>query len=61
MTAYVRCLLAGLLLAGNAVGIGAYEAGEPGDCAGAAERFVFSWPISDDCHDRAAAPRPARR
>jgi len=52
MTGYVRSLLAGLLLTGNAVGVAGYEASEAGDCAGAAERFVFSWPISDDCHDR---------
>jgi hypothetical protein len=52
MNGYIRFLLAGLMLAGSAVGISAYEANEPGDCAGAAERFVFSWPIGNDCHDR---------
>lgn len=52
MTRYARMLLAAVVLAGTAAAIDAYEVKAPNDCDGVAERFIFSWPIGDDCHDR---------
>ena len=52
MIGYARSLLAVVVLAGIAAAGNGYEPEARGDCAGAAERFVFSWPIGSDCHDR---------